>query len=409
MAGGTGRAIVIGGSLSGLLVARLLSRKGWDVDIYERIERELAGRGAGIVTHKSLWDALDAMGIDWRDNLGVEIATRRMFTLDGRLDLEIPLAQTSTAWDRMYDLLRQAIPDARYHRGKRLDRIEQTADGVTAHFGDGTHVTGDLLVGSDGIRSSVRAQFQPDVVPTYAGYVAWRGLVPEAAMPKALRDDVFMHMAFCLPSGEQMLGYPVAGPGNDLRPGHRRFNLVWYRPADAATSLQRLLTDDRGTTHELTIPPPAVSRASIAAMRADAERVLAPQFRECWRLSEPPFLQPIYDVLSTRLAFGRVALIGDASFVARPHCGAGVTKAADDAMALVTALEGASGVAAALSRYEAIRQPVGGIIVDHARHLGAYLQSQLKTAAEREAAERHFSPAAVLRETATLDFLSAAG
>ena len=64
--------------------------------------------------------------------------------------------------------------------------------------------------------------------------------------------------------------------------------------------------------------------------------------RRCWRRSSPrscerraqPFLQPIYDLDSPRMAFGRVALLGDAAFVARPHVGMGVTKAGDDAMAL---------------------------------------------------------------------------
>ena len=47
-------------------------------------------------------------------------------------------------------------------------------------------------------------------------------------------------MTFCLPPGEQFLGYPVAGPDNDLRPGRRRYNVIWYRPADEATELPRL-------------------------------------------------------------------------------------------------------------------------------------------------------------------------
>ena len=51
-------------------------------------------------------------------------------------------------------------------------------------------------------------------------------------------------MTFCLPPGEQFLGYPVAGPDNDLRPGRRRYNIVWYRPADEADELPWLLTDE---------------------------------------------------------------------------------------------------------------------------------------------------------------------
>lgn len=402
--GTNGRAIVIGGSLSGLIVSLILMRRGWDVQIYERVETSLEGRGAGVVTHQPLWDALDEIGIDWRDNLGVATETRRMFDLDGKLLLEMACPQTMTAWDRLFDLLRSKFPADRYHSGKSLTAIAQDTHGVTATFADGTSAIGDVLIGCDGIRSAVRGFCQPEVQPEYAGYVAWRGLVPESAMPADLRSDVFMHLAFCLPKGEQMLGYPVAGPHNDLRPGHRRYNLVWYRPADAATELKRLLTDERGLTHEISIPPPLIAKDAIGRMREAADH-LAPQFRECWRLSDTPFLQPIYDVLSPKLAFGRVTFIGDASFVARPHCGAGVTKAADDAMVLADALSSRPDVESALRHYEEVRVPMGTRIVAHARRLGSYLQAQLRTAEEREAAERHFSPEAVLRETATLDFL----
>jgi len=289
-----------------------------------------------------------------------------------------------------------------------LKVIEQDTDTVTAIFADRTRAIGNVLIGCDGIRSSVRALMLPDAQPVYAGYVAWRGLVPESAFSKELHEQIFMHLAFCLPQGEQMLGYPIAGPNNDLRPGYRRYNLVWYRPADERAALKRLLTNDKGITYDISIPPPEVSRAAIVEMRAAAERVLAPQFRQCWRVAEQPFLQAIYDVQSPRLAFGRATIVGDASYVARPHCGAGVTKAADDAMVLVEALSRTPDVVEALKLYETLRVPFCTRVVAHARRLGSYLQAQIMSAEERQAAERHFSPEAVLRETATLDFLAEA-
>src|SRR5207237_3065871 len=166
------------------------------------------------------------------------------------------------------------------------------------------------------------------------GYAAWRGLIAETAFPPALYRELYEYFSFCLPANEQMLGYPVAGPGNDLRPGHRRYNFVWYRPASEERELPRLLTDDSGRTHALSIPPPLIARDVIAAMRDAAARVLAPQFDAMVGLCEMPFLQPIYDLEVSRMAFGRVAVVGDAAFVARPHIGAGVAKAADDALAL---------------------------------------------------------------------------
>jgi 2-polyprenyl-6-methoxyphenol hydroxylase-like FAD-dependent oxidoreductase len=140
-------------------------------------------------------------------------------------------------------------------------------------------------------------------------------------------------------------------------------------------------------------------------MRAAAERLLAPQFRAIVRLIDEPILQPIYDLASPRLAFGRVAIIGDAAFVARPHVAAGVSKAADDAAALAQALD-ADEVETALRRFEGERLPVGKAIIRRARHLGGYLQAT-QTAVERARSTRHSIPEAVIAETAVLDFLHA--
>jgi 2-polyprenyl-6-methoxyphenol hydroxylase-like FAD-dependent oxidoreductase len=397
------RAIVIGGSLAGLF-AGLLLRRQFAVDIYERADAELAGRGAGIVTHELLGEALDAAGIGWRQGLGVEVETRRFFDRDGRLKLEYPYRQTLTAWDRLYDMLRRAFPAAHYRGGKELVAVEECAGSVAARFADGSVAEGDVLIGADGLRSTVRAQFLPDATPIYAGYVAWRALVPEQAIAPDLHAQVFDHLSFCLPPGEQILGYPVAGPANELRPGGRRYNLVWYRPADEI-ELKRLLTDEGGTLHALSIPPPLISRAVIADMREAAETVLAAQFRDLIRLVDRPILQAIYDLESPRMAFGRVALIGDAAFVARPHVGAGVVKAAQDALTLMRALESTDDIAAALKAMEAAQVPFGRHIVARARALGASLQPRQATAEERANAARFRAAEATLRETATLEFL----
>ena len=79
---------------------------------------------------------------------------------------------------------------------------------------------------------------------------------------------------------------------------------------------------------------------------------------------------------SPRIAFGRVALIGDAAFVARPHVATGVMKAAIDAESLVEALSaGAGDVPASLDRYNGERQPYGASLVARGRHIGAYFKA----------------------------------
>jgi 2-polyprenyl-6-methoxyphenol hydroxylase-like FAD-dependent oxidoreductase len=132
---------------------------------------------------------------------------------------------------------------------------------------------------------------------------------------------------------------------------------------------------------------------------------VAPQFRVIARRMDEPVLQPIYDLETPRMAFGRVAVIGDAAFVARPHVGAGVSKACDDALALAEALA-ADDVEPALRAFEAQRLGVGRRIIERARHLGAYLQAT-QTEAERAHAGRYSTAQAVIEETALVDFLDA--
>jgi 2-polyprenyl-6-methoxyphenol hydroxylase-like FAD-dependent oxidoreductase len=398
------RAIVIGGSMSGLFAGLLLRKRGFEVEIHERVESELSGRGAGIVAQPTVVETLRGLGID-PVNLGVAATTRKVLDRDGSVVCTLECPQTLTAWERVYRILRDAFPAEHYRRGLGLSRFEQSDRSVVAHFTDGSSAEADLLVGADGLRSTVRQQLLPTLNPLYAGYVAWRAMIAEQTFPSAIHRELFEYMTYCLPPGEQFLGYPVAGPDNDLRPGHRRYNVVWYRPAEESTELRRLLTDKNGVTHTISIPPPLIRREAIAEMRAAAERLVAPQFRVIARLMDEPVLQPIYDLETPRMAFGRVALIGDAAFVARPHVGAGVAKAADDASVLADALA-ADVVEPALLAFEAKRLPIGRRIIEHARHLGAYLQAT-RTQEEQARSERHSNAQAVITETALLDFLEA--
>ena len=404
--GTKGRTLIVGGSMAGLFLALLLDRIGWDVQIFERVDVELDGRGAGIVTHAELIDALSRAGIDRTDEVGIEVPGRRILERNGKIVGQLSLPQTMTSWGRIYGFLKAMLREDRYHRGKNLRSVEQTASGVAAHFEDGTTENGDLLIGADGFHSTVRQQLAPEISLIYASYIAWRGLVGEADLSPETHDALFDWLGFCLPPGEQMLGYPVAGPDNDLRPGRRYYNFVWYRPADATSELARLLTDVDGQRNEVSIAPNRIHPDLVAEMRAAADSLLASQFGEVVRLTEKPFFQPIYDLEMPRMAFGRIALLGDAAFVGRPHAGMGVTKAAGDAVALTNALLATEhDVEQALKRFETARLPVGAAVIARARHLGAYMQAQISTEEERRMAETFRTPEAVMKETAVADFL----
>ncbi len=395
-----GKALVIGGSLGGLFAANLLLRAGWDVQVYERVAEELEGRGAGIVTHPELMDALQQAGVAADASLGVRVEERVTLGRAGDRLASLRQPQVFTAWSSLYRALRGAFPQERYHNGKQLLSIAQDGGGVEAFFADGDRVAGDLLVAADGARSTVRQALLPAARPVYAGYVAWRGLVEERALSPAVLADVFPYFAFGLPPREQMIAYPVTLGGDAAAAPERKYNFVWYRPAEESTTLRDLLTDGEGRLWADGIPPPLIRSEILAETRQAARSVLAPQFAEVVEKTGALFFQPIFDLASDRLAFGRAALLGDAAFVARPHCGMGVTKAAGDALALVRALEDEADVAAGLKTYEGPRIAFGRRVVEHARYLGAYMEAQIGGASARPGPESGRAPLTVMQETA---------
>lgn len=145
------RAIIVGGSISGLFSAAFLRQVGWEVNVYERSRVELVGRGAGITGHPELFKVMEASGAGTRD-LGVEVPKRIAIDRDGRITDERPLRQIMTSWDRMQRLLRALIDDAHYHLGCNFEQVNQDERGVRVQFSGGRIEHADILVGCDGFR-----------------------------------------------------------------------------------------------------------------------------------------------------------------------------------------------------------------------------------------------------------------
>jgi 2-polyprenyl-6-methoxyphenol hydroxylase-like FAD-dependent oxidoreductase len=370
------KILIVGGSLGGLFAANILLRQGHDVTLLEKASGSLDGRGAGIVTHDALADALRQAGVVVDNTLGVAVTERITLGPDGQSLGMMELPQILTSWSRLYHMLKACFPTERYLQGKTVQSVSQTADEVEVICEDGSSYVAELLIASDGIRSGVRAQVAPHIQPEYAGYIAWRGVCDEACLSKYTLDTLFSRFGFCLPKGEQMLGYPVAGSGNDTRPGQRRYNFVWYRPASENDELVSLLTDDDGHHYPTGIPPLKVSWRHIAKMRNIARDILAPQFAEILEKTAAPFFQAIYDVRSEEIVFGRIALMGDAAFVGRPHVGMGVTKAGDEAMVIAKHIDSLGATPQALKAYRDERLKLGQQVVARAQYLGRYMQAQ---------------------------------
>jgi 2-polyprenyl-6-methoxyphenol hydroxylase-like FAD-dependent oxidoreductase len=367
--------------MSGLFTAAFLRQVGWEVDVYERSPVELVGRGAGITTHPELMEALEKSGAG-TESLGITVERRITIDRTGRVIGERRLPQILTSWDRLQRLLRETIDPAHYHLGHAFAHVEQDGSGVRVHFANGVVEDADLMIGGDGIRSSVRAQVAPDVQPIYSGYYIWRGAPNEADLaPQTLRD-IFPYFVFFLPPRQQVIGYPISGFDNDLTPGKRRYNFIWYRVGDAAT-LKRMCVDEHGRQHEHSVPPPLIRKSLIAEMRAEAEAIMPPAFLDCLRNIAQPFFTPIYDFSAPQIVYGRIVLVGDAGSSARPHMGFGVSKAGGDAQALADALRDHDDIDRALKQYDAVRQPIGERIMRHGRKLGTHLGVDLATEEDR--------------------------
>ncbi|MEM6520592.1 MAG: FAD binding domain-containing protein [Cyanobacteria bacterium P01_C01_bin.70] len=331
-------AIVIGGSLGGLFAGILLRSIGWPVDIYERSPHALDSRGGGVVLQPDVIEAFQRAGVAHDVPLGVVAHERYYLKRDGSIAHRMPMRQTLTSWNLLYGSMARHFPTEHYHQGKNLVNIQQNEQQATAIFADGTSDTGNLLIGADGANSTVRRLLLPTYEPRYAGYVAYRGLVNETDLDPetaALMTERFVFYQF---PNSHILQYVIPGEDESLVPGKRRFNWVWYVNYDETTELPGILTDQNGQRRDYSIPPGMMAPEVEQEMRSYANKVLAPPFQKLVAATKEPFVQAILDLGVPQMALDRIALVGDAAFVPRPHTAASVSKGAANAIALADAL-----------------------------------------------------------------------
>lgn len=345
-------AIVVGGSIGGLTAALLLRDLGFTVDVYERTPTALEGRGSGIV--------LQPDTVRWfverssQDAADLRTSTAYVQYLDraGDTVYRQPATWTYTSWGTFYRALLADFGTDHYHYGQYACGFSQDEDKATVRFAGGATASADLVVFADGVRSVIRERFDPTANLSYAGYVGWRGTLPLAKLSADARQALDDAVTYDVIPNSHILMYPIPGE-EGLEPEHTLLNYVWYRNVSAGPDLTEMLVDKRGQQGLVSVHPGQVQDRYVDELRRDAADLLAPVVAEAVINTENPYLQVLYDVRSTRMALGRVALIGDAACAARPHAAAGTAKAAADGWALAAALGNSGGdIPAALENWE---------------------------------------------------------
>lgn len=361
---------VVGGSLGGLTAALVLRDIGCDVTVYERSASALQARGAGIaVLRETLRYPVERLGIP-PERISSSTDWIRFLEPDGTVRHEQQHLYRFSSWNTIYRTLLDALDPGRYLLGREMVSFTDDADGVTVRFTDGSETRADLLVCADGISSAARAQVLPDVTPRYAGYVAWRGVFPEAQLGPAAFAALHDALTYQLLPGSHILVYPIPGLDGAVEEGRRLMNMVWYRNV-AEDDLAAMLTDRTGQHRSVSLPPGAARDEVVARMRDDAAGSLAPPIADVVTGVPEPFMQAVFDIEVPRMVFGRVCLIGDAAFAVRPHAAAGTAKAAEDGWVLAGQLVAAHGdVPTALAAWEAEQLTLGAALLARTREIG---------------------------------------
>jgi salicylate hydroxylase len=337
--------IVVGGGIGGLAAAVALQQRGFAVRVYERAT-ELREIGAGVIIQPNGRQVLADLGLD--DRLAERSSCMTaMYTCDyatGAVLQRTANADVARAYGRpLLAVHRADLHDVLLHGALELDPntvraghgfvgLEQDADGVTVRFDNGVTDRADVVIGADGISSSVRSLLFPGEFSEFNGQVAFRALVPEALVPASIRErELAMHRA----PGRYLLHYPLRG-GTIM-------NLIGCGQTDT--------WEAEGWSI------PATNDEFLAAYDDFA----------------PDLLQLIRNIPDGELfkwglrdraplgtwTVGRVAMLGDAAHPMTPFLGQGACMAMEDGLVLGRAFAASTSVADALSRYERVRKPRG--------------------------------------------------
>ncbi|MFM9451387.1 FAD-dependent oxidoreductase [Streptomyces europaeiscabiei] len=195
-------ALVIGGGIAGPVAAMALRQAGIEAAVHEAYDHTADGAGGGMTIAPNGQNALDAIGAgDLVRAIGIPVAALGLRSWTGKhlARFAPPSRLPSPQFVWRADLYRAIYDEAErrsvpLHHGKRLTGTTDTGSGVTAHFADGTQASADILIGADGIRSTVRSLIDPAAPqPNYAGLVCFGARMDRSGMPST---EGVMYMCF---------------------------------------------------------------------------------------------------------------------------------------------------------------------------------------------------------------------
>lgn len=346
------RALIIGGGIGGLALAIALRHVGLEVTVFEQ-SPALREAGAGLTLWSNAMRVLRVLGLT-DSILGVSTPLERGLICNqtGKVLANIPLGELGQKFgapivgihraDLLAVLSSRVDPDD-VRLGAKFVDVTQDDRGVTAHFADGTHEHGDLLVGADGIHSRVRELVLGDRL-RYCGYVGWRGVA-----------DIRAHD---LPTGQSIWSYGRGSQFGLIPIGGGR--VFWFGTATIPEEQIAHLGSHRQELtkrfHDWHVPIPDV----VAA--ANVETLVR---------------TPIYDRPPVqRWGVGRVTLLGDAAHATTPTLGQGACLAIESAYVLADRLRGSESVESALRAYERERQTRTARIIRQSWNMGVSIQWQ---------------------------------
>jgi 2-polyprenyl-6-methoxyphenol hydroxylase-like FAD-dependent oxidoreductase len=321
------RIAVVGGSLTGPVLALLLLQAGFDrVAVYEATPAAATLGGGLISLEHSALDVLDRLGIGQHEYVksGFETITQTSCRDGADRTVRRVYPGRFTTWTLLHHALAAHLPAGVTHRGRRVTGLAESRDGLLLHFADGHSEPADLVAFADGRASIGRRLLDPDRRLHYAGYVAHRGDSP--ATPAQLPD--FRRLEPC--PGVQFNIAPT--PAGCDWTFYLNTTAEQYTTLFGAPPLRRVFA-----------LPRHVSPAARDQVDASAAVHLPAEHAAVVHATATRMAVPVMDIdPPTRMVWpigaGHAVLLGDALAPVRPHTARGANNGIEQAAGLAAAL-----------------------------------------------------------------------